>query len=286
MTNQRSNAAPQFSRVATIDQRIDTTSGEFDMVMASEGEASDGHVIRIAGVDHPDTLPLQLDHARGAADNLGSVSNIRKGKRDGVPVLLGVGQIRMTGEGDGLAARLDLVDAIARGHITGTSMTWAADSQDVKERSTLPKGHPAAVDPLEPNLRRRFGLYFAKSRAIEQSVVAIPADRAAVIGRAEAAQDASARALWQVLAGRIEAATAVPADRYVDALTRALAAAEQRIRDAEPRRSSDLPPAVPPIDQVLARLAPTFGDVGGRTRRELDAALEAALNQLTGVFHG
>jgi hypothetical protein len=283
MTWNRTGAAAQYARVARIDQRIDPKTGEFDMVMASQGEASDGHVIRIAGVSFPDSLPLQLDHARGAADNLGTVSNIRVGKRDGVPVLLGVGQIRMTGEGDGLAQRLDLVDAIARGHITGTSMTWSADAQDVKERSSLPKGHPAAVDPMDPNLRRRFGLFFDKARAIEQSIVAIPADRAAVIGRAEAAQDAAARELWQVLADRIDTATAVRPDPFVDALSRALAAAEQRLRDAEPSRSSAQPPSIPPLEKVLADLAPTFGAVAATTRRELDDSFAGILRQLTGV---
>jgi hypothetical protein len=283
MTYTRNAEGARFERVAKIDQRIDTKTGEFEMVMASEGEASDGHVIRIAGVEHGETLPLQLDHSRSAADNLGTVSNIRKGKREGVPVLLGVGQIRITGEGDGLAARLDLVDAISRGHITGSSMTWSADSQHVKERASLPKGHPARVDPLDPNLRRRFGLFFEKSQAIEQSIVAIPADRSALIGRADAATDAPVRALWQVLAGRLASGSTEAADPFVHALERALAAAEQRLRAAEPQGSSDKPPSIPPLDQVLADLAPTFGDAASRTRRELDASLERVLRGLTGV---
>lgn len=278
----RSNEATRFERVAEVDSRIDPKTGEFEMVMATEGEASDGHVLRVAGIAHDETIPLQLDHGRRTIDNLGTVSRIRTGKRGGVPVLLGVGQIRLTGEGEGLAMRLDVVDAIAAGVIRGTSLTWDAESRDIRERTALPKGHPARVDPEEPNLRRRFGLWFEKSRAIEQSVVAIPADRAALIGRAEAATEASSRALWQLLAERCEVRAAVTPDPLVDALSRALAAAEQRIRAAGAPPPSDHARPVPPLDQVLARAIPEVGELSRRTRLELDAALDEIADRLTG----
>lgn len=280
---QRNDAGGRFERVAQVDSRIDTTSGEFEMVMASESEASDGHILRVAGIEHPDTLPLQLDHRRGAADNLGQVTNIRTGKRGGVPVLLGVGQIRMTGEGEQLAARRDLVDAIASGMIRGTSMTWDAESQHVKERAALPKGHPFRVDPADPNLRKRFGLLFEKSRAIEQSLVAIPADRQALIGRAEGVTDAVTRAMWHGIVERLEIRDSIPADPFVDALVRALAAAEQRIRAAGGvTPSSDETRSAPPLDEVLARIAPSVGDAARRTRAELEAAFAKTLRELVG----
>lgn len=280
----RNAGAARFERVAEVDSRIDTTTGEFEMVMASEAEATDGHMLRVAGIAHAETIPLQLDHMRGAADNLGTVSNMRTGRRGGLPVLLGVGQIRLTGEGDALAARRDLVDAIASGAIRGTSLTWDAEPGSVRERMSLPKGHPARVDPEEPNLRRRFGLFFEKSRAIEQSIVALPADRNALIGRAEAAADAASRGLWQVLVERLEAREATPPDPLVDALSRALAAAEQRLRAAGgPPPSRDHARPVPPLDQVLARVLPEVGDLSRRTRLELDAAFAETLAKLTGV---
>lgn len=276
----RNAEALRFERVARIDQRIDTESGEFEMVMASEAEASDGHILRVAGISHAETIPLQLDHRRGAADNLGTVRNIRKGKRDGVAVLLGVGQIRLSGEGAGLEQRRDLVDAIARGDLRGTSLTWAADSDGVKERATLPKGHPARVDGQDPNLRRRFGLFFEKSQAIEQSLVAIPADREALIGRAEGA-DAARAGLWQHFVERLDAREGV-ADRFVEALTRSLADAEQRLRAAGGNPPSDESPTRPPIGMVLERLAPMIAGAPKRTRDELTQALDAAYRKLTG----
>lgn len=282
MTYRREDAAAlRFERVARIDERIDTESGEFEMVMATESEASDGHILRIAGISHAETIPLQLDHRRGAADNLGTVRNIRKGKRDGVPALLGVGQIRLSGDGEAAAMRRDLVDAIAAGHLRGTSLTWSADSEGVRERTALPKGHPARVDPQEPNLRRRFGLFFEKSEAIEQSVVAIPADRAALIGRAESAADAARAGLWHAFVERLELREAPSSDRFTDALTRALAAAEQRIRGAgtPPRDES---PGLPPLDAVLERLVPTLADAPRRTRDEMATALDETFRRLTG----
>lgn len=284
MTYRRNADGARFERVARIDQRIDTKTGEFEMVMASENEASDGHILRIAGISHAETIPLQLDHGFRAGDNLGTVANIRKGKRDGVPVLLGVGTIRTTGEGESLAARLDLVDAIARGDITGTSLTWEADGPGaVKERTSLPKGHPARVDPEEPNLRRRFGLLFEKSRAVEQSVVAIPADRAAVIGRGDGAEVAGVRALWHGLANGLELRAAREADPWTQALERHLADLEQRVRAAGAKPPRDHARPEPPVEELLSRVLAEVGDVGRRTRKELDEALRAAFGELTGV---
>lgn len=278
----RNAAAIRFERVAKIDERIDTESGEFEMVMATEAEASDGHILRVAGISHAETIPLQLDHRRGAADNLGTVRNIRKGKRDGVPALLGVGQIRLSGEGEAAALRRDLVDAIARGDLRGTSLTWSADSDGVQERRALEKGHPARVDPLEPNLRRRFGLFFEKSEAIEQSIVAIPADRSALIGRAQNAGDAVRAALWHAFVERMELRQAPSSDRFTDALTRALAAAEQRLGGAGGPPPSDATPVLPPLDAVLSRLVPTLADAPRRTRDEMAAALDETFRRLTG----
>lgn len=281
MRLQRNDQATRFDRVAKVDPRIDTKTGEFDMVMASEGEASDGHVLRVAGISFPDSIPLQLDHGRRAIDNLGTVSNIRRGKRDGVPVLLGTGQIRLSGEGDGLAMRADLVDAISTGAISGTSLTWDANPSDIRERASLPKGHPAYVSPDEKNMRRRFGLYFEKSNAIEQSIVAIPADRAALIGRAEAATEAPSRALWHALLQRSEVRESIRPDPLIDALSRALADAEQRLRAAGGRPPSDKARPLPPLED-LARAFPDVGDLSRRTKSELDAALDRVFARLVG----
>lgn len=265
---------------ATIDARIDTDTGEFEMVMATEGEASDGHILSMRGLTFPDELPLQVDHNRFSNGNVGIVQNIRRSKVDGVPAYRGVGRIRLTGDGEGLEFRKDLVDAISRGDIRGTSLTW--DSTEFKERRDLPKTHPAHVKPSEPNPRKRFGLYFEKSVAIEQSIVPIPADREALIGRAEAAESAFSRDVWHSLADRIDTAPTERRDaEIIQALETSLADLEERLRAAEPR-SSDHAPDPPAIDACLAILERQVGDPRARTRDELDDALGEIFERITG----
>lgn len=291
MRYQRNGEPDRYSRRASIDQRIDTESGEFEMVMASEGEASDGHRLNVRGISHDETIPLQIDHGPTAEANVGTVSNIRTGTREGVRVLLGVGRIRMTGEGEGVARRRDLVDAIAAGDIRGTSLTWSVeDSRHVRERTSLPKGHPAYVSPDEPNLRRRFGLYFDRSRAVEQSIVAIPSDRTAVIGRLDRATDDGCRRMWQAVVDRIELEREWGSDfvtlggtRWISALERALAAAEQRSRGAASRvEASDHAPSMPPVEDILAGLDAQIARSRERGRQDLERRLSGILERLTG----
>ena len=77
----------KFERTAVLDKAIDTDTGEFDMVMASEGEATDGHIVSIAGLEFPSEFPLQLDHNRSTSANLGNVTNMR---RDAHPPAVGI----------------------------------------------------------------------------------------------------------------------------------------------------------------------------------------------------
>lgn len=226
-----SRSAPRHERAAALDSRIDTTTGEFEMVMASEGEASDGHILSIRGIETPDEIPLQLDHSPRALANLGTVSNMRAGTKEGVRVLRGVGQIRLTGEGEALEARRDLVDGIATGAVRNVSLTWEASR--AQERRDLPKGHPAHVDRDEPDPRKRFGLYFAESRAVEQSIVGVGADRAAIIGRSEDATNDVARAMWQSILHRLDAAPRSREAEIIDALERSVRDLEVRCEEAE-----------------------------------------------------
>ncbi len=242
----------RYERVAEIDPRIDTDTGEFEMVMATEGEASDGHIISIKGLETGRELPLQLDHNRSAVANLGIVTNMRRDAISGLPVMRGVGQIRLTGDGEALAARRDLVDAISTGHVRGVSLTW--DSVKHRERRDLPRSHPAHVGREEPDQRKRFGLFFDQSRAIEQSVVGIPADREALIGRSEAAEDAISRAMWHSLVERLSEAPRSREAEIIDDLERSVRELEARLLAAEEESSSD-PTPPPPLLEVSLETA-------------------------------
>ncbi len=270
----------RHARQATLDARIDTDTGEFDMVMASEGEASDGHIVSMRGLETPDELPLQLDHQRSALGNVGNVSKIRKDAVGGIPVTRGVGRIRLTGEGEALEARRDLVDAISRGDICGVSLTW--DSIRHIERRELPRKHPAHVSRTEKDPRRRYGIYFETSRAIEQSIVAIPADREALIGRSEAAENAVSREMWHSLVDHLNDAQQSREGSIIAALEVSVADLEERLRAAEDTTSSDDPPIPPAFEYGLDALERQIGDWRARTRSELDDALGTVFQRLTG----
>ena len=270
----------RFSRAASMDSRIDTTTGEFDMVMATQGEASDGHLLEVAGGSFPDHFPLQLDHIRSTEANLGNVTQIRQDKIEGLPVWRGVGQIRLTGEGAPLEARQDLVDAISAGDISGVSLTW--ESQRHSERKGLPRAHPGYVARTESDLRKRHGLWFHEWAGIEQSVVAIGADRQALIGRGESA---GARWMWQTICNRFDIEPDGSREvGIINALELTVAELEERLRAAEAPASSVKTPAdVPPsLELVLAEIQTHVGDWRQRTQDELDDALGRAFQSVTG----
>jgi len=269
-----------YQRSASLETKIDTDTGEFNMVMATEGEASDGHIIAIRGLEVPTELPLQLDHGRGAVSNLGVVSDMTQDTADGVPIMRGRGRIRLTGDGEALAARRDLVDAIARGDLRGVSLSW--DATKATERRDLPRDHSAHVPRGEKDPRKRFGLYFEKSRAIEQSLVGIPADREALIGRAEAAEDDVSRAMWNTLVSRFDDAPRSRELEIIDALEGKVVDLEERLQRAASLAESDLPADPPVLEAVLRDLRSHVGDWRGRTQGELDDALGDLFLELTG----
>jgi len=275
----------RYERRTELDKRIDIDTGEFDMVMATEGEASDGHIISIAGLEFPEAFPLHVDHARSTVGNVGNVTEIRRDTIDGQPVYRGVGRIRLTGAGEALAARRDLVDAIATGDIRGTSLTW--DAAKAVERRSLPAKHRAHVSRGEKDPRKRFGLFFEASTGVEQSIVAIGSDKGALIGRAALAKDALTRALWQTMADRIDDAPRSRESEIIDALEFTVASLEERVREAEAMPSSDEDPEMlPSMDVCMQALTRQIGESGRHSQNELEDALGDIYLGLTGKTYG
>ena len=84
----------------TIDQgTIDLETGEFPLVLATQGEATDGNVLNIRGASIPDSIPLQVNHQNSPLQTIGSVFGIRKGTKQGLPVLRAIARIELDGEG-------------------------------------------------------------------------------------------------------------------------------------------------------------------------------------------
>lgn len=169
----------QFSRIAEIERgKIDLTTGRFPMVLATDGEASDGHILSIDGGQVPARMPLLISHEADPRSTAGSV--IEPARARGV--LRAVGEIEMGGDGPLAEIRRDMAHMIAEGHLRAVSLRW--DPIEWQERSALPKDHPAHVADTAKGAKR-WGLHFSKWRALEGSIVAIGADQNALIGRSQ-----------------------------------------------------------------------------------------------------
>ena len=160
---------------------IDLKTGQFPMILATEGEASDGHVLNLRGATIPDKMPLQISHANSPLQTLGSITQVSLGTKQGQRVLRAVGEIELGGEGPQAEIRRDLAYMIAEGHLSSVSLR--AEGTKVIPRRELPKNHRAYVEPTEPDMLKRYGLFFEEFTALEGSIVAVGADRNAIIGR-------------------------------------------------------------------------------------------------------
>ncbi len=162
---------------------IDLETGEFPLILATQGEASDGNILNIRGANIPERMPLQLNHANSPTETLGSILSTRQAQKNGLPVLRATGQIELTGEGPLADIRRDLANMIAQGHIGAMSLRAVGDK--VTPRADLSRDHFAFVERDEPDRAKRFGLFFERFTGLEGSIVALPADKGAIIGRAQ-----------------------------------------------------------------------------------------------------
>lgn len=168
----------RVERIAGADK-----DGSFRMTLATDGEASDGHILNIAGGDIPERMPLLVSHMNDPQVQVGSITQPVKRARAGR--LEAMGNIELEGEGAQRDARRDLFHMIEQGHVGAVSIRWDADPEHVVARTDLPKDHPAFVDSRDANLMRTTGLFFEKWRALEGSIVGVGADPQALIARAQ-----------------------------------------------------------------------------------------------------
>jgi len=162
---------------------IDAKTGEFPMVLATDGEASDGDILSIEGGELPERAPLQNAHINEAMSTLGSITSFRRDLKSSPKKLRAKGRIEMEGDGSQAEIRRDIAHMIARGHISGVSVRW--EPIKYTRRSDLPKGHYARVEDDEPNPLKRYGVFFEKWRVQEGSIAPVQADPQSMIGRAE-----------------------------------------------------------------------------------------------------
>ena len=172
------------ARVLTIERadKINLETGEFPMVLASDGEASDGDILDVAGARYDSQVPLQNSHLSNVKETLGSITNLRKDLTTSPKLLRGLGTIELGGPQ--ALIRQDLAYMISQGHIRSMSVSW--EPIKWRARVNLSSDHPAYVNAdTEKDYRKRYGLLFDQWRVKEGSLVAVPADKQALIGRAE-----------------------------------------------------------------------------------------------------
>ena len=169
--------------------RADAPKGEIAGILATDGEASDGHILSMEGGECREGIPLCFGHdSFTEAGVIGSWTTFRNEPNQ----ITGTAQIEMGGAGAMAEARQDLAHRIQAGHISGLSIRWEPTDQPIS-RMELKEDHPAFVARDEPDHRKRMGMFFPKWRALEGSIVPIGADKAALIS---AVRSGPAKDFW------------------------------------------------------------------------------------------
>lgn len=194
----------KHERMARIEG-IDLDTGQFSMILATEGEASDGDILSIKGGNIPAQMPMLTSHWNDPSAQLGSITDPVKLLEDKPPRLRATGHIEMTGEGVSAEIRRDLAHMIDKGHVSGMSIRWdEVPGKPPVRRVNLPSDHPFFVDAEnEKDHRKRWGLYFEQWKAMEGSIVALGADPKALIGRADECVEERPEVsrYWRAMAG-------------------------------------------------------------------------------------
>jgi hypothetical protein len=185
-----------YKRTSAIERAAAGSPGAIAGILATDGEASDGHILDIDGGDLTPGAPLLFGHDDfSGSRNLGSWSSFSVVKYGDGRAIRGAAQIELGGSGEQKAWREDVAHMIDQGHIGQFSIRWDPTDEPVK-RTALPTEHAAYVDPKTAKGRKGYGLYFPRWKMLEGSVVTLGADPLAMIGRMQDAEGAL-RSFWR-----------------------------------------------------------------------------------------
>ena len=185
----------QFTRA--VDVEAGSKEGEFRITSATEGEASDGHILDIDGGEIPQEMRLLAGHENNARTALGLVVAPFKDLTASPRTLENTARILMTGDGADADIRRDMAHKIANGVVNAVSIRW--DDIESVARIDLPEDHKFRVDRSDKT-NARHGRLFKKWRAIEVSVVAVGADAGALIEHAGRCEDPVQAQFWRSFA--------------------------------------------------------------------------------------
>ena len=170
-----------YERTAASMERAEGQGPEsVSGILASDGEASDTHILDIDGGELGEGPPMLFGHDDfSGSRNLGSWNRFDRIAKGTGRAIRAHGTIALGGDGAGKAWRNDVAYMVNEGHITGLSIRWDPIDDPVR-RTSLPSDHPAHVGHKD---KRGNGLFFPRWSMLEGSVVTLPSDQSAVIGR-------------------------------------------------------------------------------------------------------
>jgi len=191
-----------YERLLQIDREsVVKEEGTFGSILATDGEASDGHIISIRGLRVPKRMPLLFGHrSEMMVPVLGSVVSPVKSEEGGTQILRVTNKVNLNGDDQLSDIRRGMFQLVSDGDIGAMSLRWSGIK--TKPRTSLKATHPAYIDKesLAFEDPRRYGLYFEQSSALEGSLVAIGADPQALIGRSQSATNEHERIFFKSLA--------------------------------------------------------------------------------------
>lgn len=169
----------RISHLRDADLSNTATTGEFSGIIATEGEASDGHILSIKGGRFDKSMPMLLSHYNDPTATAGSWRAFEKTSYKGVPAVRAHGSIEMEGEGALADIRRDVALMVSKRHVRGLSIRW--DPIEAVPRSGLPESHPhyQATADVWPT-----PMFYKRWQGEEASIVALGADKQALAGRA------------------------------------------------------------------------------------------------------
>jgi hypothetical protein len=183
-----------YQRSGELERSESAAPGSVSGILATDGEASDGHILSIDGGELKEGSPMLYGHDVSGERNLGSWQRFERFPYNGGKAIRAHGQIELGGEGDRKAWRNDMAHMIAKEHIGALSIRWDTIDEPIY-RTSLPSDHPAHVDRKAKG-RKSNGLFFPRWSMQEGSVVTLPADQAAMVGRM-AQCDGPVRTFWR-----------------------------------------------------------------------------------------
>jgi len=193
-----------WTRFAIERESVGDKLGSFTAILATGGEASDGHILSIEGMSVPESMPMLFRHQSTAEiPTLGRITQPQKMGKNADAKLRVTGVFDLEGDSTDplLAIRRGFASLVREGSLDAMSVRWDPVFGKFVPRTSLSDGHYAFENAETDN---PFGMFFEESTAREGSIVAIGSDAVALMGRSEAATSEVERRAFALLAGELE----------------------------------------------------------------------------------